>query len=215
MNVKPMKIIDLQSSDEVAIQQVAILLVEGFKEHWPDAWPDLESALQEVHESFEPGRISRIAIDESETVLGWIGGISQYDGNVWELHPLVVKPGYQRQGIGRVLVTDLEERVRERGGLTLWLGTDDEDGMTTLAGVNLYPNVWDHLAQIKNLRGHPYEFYQKLGFVIVGVMPDANGLGKPDIYMAKRVIRPLTADRRLFRRSAVGGQRSAVVSTKE
>ncbi len=192
MNVKPMKIIDLQSNDEIAIRQVAILLVEGFKEHWPDAWPDLESALQEVHESFEPDRISRIAIDESETVLGWIGGIRQYDGNVWELHPLVVKPGYQRQGIGRALVTDLEERVRERGGLTLWLGTDDEDGMTTLAGVNLYPNVWDHLAQIKNLRGHPYEFYQKLGFVIVGVMPDANGPGKPDIYMAKRVTGPPT-----------------------
>ena len=195
MNVKPMKIIDLQANDEVAIQQVAILLVEGFKEHWPDAWPDLESALQEVHESFEPDRISRIAIDESETVLGWIGGIRQYDGNVWELHPLVVKPGYQRQGIGRALVTDLEEQVRERGGLTLWLGTDDEDGMTTLAGVNLYPNVWEHVTQIKNLRGHPYEFYQKLGFVIVGVMPDANGPGKPDIYMAKRVTRPPTTDR--------------------
>ena len=45
-----MKIIDLQSNDEVAIRQVATLLVEGFKEHWPDAWPDLESALQEVRE---------------------------------------------------------------------------------------------------------------------------------------------------------------------
>jgi len=32
-----------------------------------------------------------------------------------------------------------------------------------------------------------YEFYQKLGFVIVGVMPDANSFGKPDIYLAKRV----------------------------
>jgi aminoglycoside 6'-N-acetyltransferase I len=84
-------------------------------------------------------------------------------------------------------VTDLEDRVREPGGLTIWVGTDDEDDMTTLSGVNLYPNVLEHLAKIRNLRGHPYEFYQKLGFVIVGVMPDANGLGKPDIYMAKPV----------------------------
>ncbi len=59
--------------------------------------------------------------------------------------------------------------------------------MTTLAGVNLYPHVFEHIAKIRNLRGHPYEFYQKCGFVIVGVMPDANGLGKPDIYMAKSV----------------------------
>lgn len=29
------------------------------------------------------------------------------------------------------------------------------------------------------------EFYQKMGFAIVGVMPDANGIGKPDIYIAK------------------------------
>ena len=36
---------------------------------------------------------------------------------------------------------------------------------------------------------HPYEFYQKQGFVIIGVMPDANGLGKPDILMAKSVVR--------------------------
>jgi hypothetical protein len=45
------------------------------------------------------------------------------------------------------------------------------------------------VARIENRRGHPYEFYQKLGFVIVGVLPDANGPGKPDILMAKRVQR--------------------------
>ena len=119
--------------------------------------------------------------------MGWIGGISQYDGSVWELHPLVVRSEYRRKGIGRTLVADLEERVRERSGITLWVGTDDEDNMTTLASVELYPNVFEHITKIKNLRGHPYGFYQKLGFVIVGVMPDANGLGKPDIFMAKRV----------------------------
>jgi len=53
--------------------------------------------------------------------------------------------------------------------------------------VDLYPNVLEHLARIGNLRRHPYGFYQKVGFVVVGVMPDANGPGKPDIYLAKRV----------------------------
>jgi aminoglycoside 6'-N-acetyltransferase I len=120
-------------------------------------------------------------------VLGWVGGLVQYDGNVWELHPLAVRPDRQRQGIGRALVIDLEARVRERGGLTLLLGADDEDAMTTLSGVDLYANTWRHIAGIRNLRGHPYEFYLKLGFVIVGVVPDANGRGKPDILMAKRV----------------------------
>ena len=184
-----MRIVDLCPDDKETIQQAAALLVEGFKEHWPSAWPDVDAALKEVQASFGPDRIGRVAVDENGLVLGWIGGISEYDGHVWELHPLVVHPDYRGKGIGRALVTDLEERVRERGGLTLRLGADDEDNMTTLGGVDLYPNVLEHLAHIRNLHGHPYEFYEELGFVIVGVMPDANGLGKPDIYMAKRVRR--------------------------
>lgn len=45
----------------------------------------------------------------------------------------------------------------------------------------------DLFSHIRNLRDHPYEFYPKMGFAIVGVMPDANGIGKPDIFMAKRL----------------------------
>lgn len=172
--------------DEKVIRQAAELLFEGFREDWPEAWPDMDAALREVHEALGEGRLARVALDGSGAVLGWIGGIPSYGTNVWELHPLVVRPELQRRGIGRALVADLEERVVERGGLTLWLGTDDESGMTSLSGVDLYPNVLEHLANIRNLRGHPYDFYQRLGFSIVGVMPDANGSGKPDIYMAKR-----------------------------
>lgn len=95
----------------------------------------------------------------------------------------------QGKGIGRVLVTDLEERMRECGGLTILLGTDDVTQQTTLAGIDLFPNVWEHVTHIKNLSRHPYEFYQKLGYVIVGAVPDANGLGKPDILMPKSVVR--------------------------
>jgi aminoglycoside 6'-N-acetyltransferase I len=179
-------IADLDPGDGEAIRQAAELLVEGFRDDWPEAWPDMDAALREVHEALGEGRIARVAVDESGAVLGWTGAIPSYGDNVWELHPLVVRPDLQRRGIGRALVADLEERVRERGGLTLWLGTDDESGMTSLSGVDLYPNVLEHLANIENLRGHPYEFYSKLGFSIIGVMPDANGAGKPDIYMAKR-----------------------------
>jgi aminoglycoside 6'-N-acetyltransferase I len=181
-----MQITDLQPDDATAIAQAAALLIAGFREHAPDAWPDLAAARVEIDKALEPGKVCRVARDANGTVLGWIGGQHTY-ARVWELHPLVVIPTAQRRGIGRILVADLEVQVRQRGGLTIMLGSDDETDMTTLSGVDLYPDVWPHLANIRNLRGHPYEFYQKCGFVIVGVVPDANGLGKPDILMAKRI----------------------------
>lgn len=182
-----MRIIDFPRDDQQLIEQTAHLLVETFREHWPDAWPTIESGKQEVLASFAEDRISRLAMDEDGSALGWVGGIKMYDGKVWELHPLAVSPRAQGRGIGRALIEDLEAQIAARGGLTLWLGSDDEDAMTSLGGLDLYPNPLEHLANIKNLRGHPFEFYLKMGFSIVGVMPDANGFGKPDIYLAKRV----------------------------
>lgn len=116
--------------------------------------------------------------------LGWIGAIPEYDSHAWELHPLAVYPLHQGMGIGRALVEDLEGIVHQRGGTTIYPGTDDEDSMTSPADIDLYPDVFQHIAAIKNLKHKPY---QKLGFVIVGIIPDANGSGKPDILMAKRV----------------------------
>jgi aminoglycoside 6'-N-acetyltransferase I len=182
-----MHITDLNPTHEQAINQVAAILVAAFLEHWPDAWPDMGSALEEVRESFGEDRISRVALDDDANVLGWIGGISEYDGLVWELHPLVVDPSRQGEGIGRALVADFEDQVRQRGGITVMLGSDDVGGMTTLSGVDLYPDPWRHIAGIKNLKRHPFEFYLKQGYAITGVVPDANGPGKPDILMAKRV----------------------------
>jgi hypothetical protein len=34
---------------------------------------------------------------------------------------------------------------------------------------------------------HPLAFYRALGYTLVGVVPDANGPGKPDLLLAKRV----------------------------
>ena len=182
-----MKIISLTLEDELLIRQAAQLLVDAFRVHWPEAWPTLEEALKEVHEMLESERICRVAIDERGNLLGIIGGIPGYDGNVWELHPLAIQPSQQGRGIGRALVEDFEQQVRAQGGLTITLGSDDEDGMTSLSNVDLYENLWEKIRDIRNHKNHPFEFYQKLGYIITGVVPDANGKGKPDILMAKRV----------------------------
>lgn len=182
-----MKIISLLPKNDRLIHQAARLLMDAFRDHWPDAWPTYEKALEEVHEMLENERICRVAVDEQGELLGIIGGIPGYDGNVWELHPLAVQPSMQGRGVGRALVEDLEAQVRAKGGLTITLGTDDEDNMTTLSSVDVYENLWEKIRDVRNLKGHPFEFYQKLGYIITGVVPDANGKGKPDILMAKRV----------------------------
>jgi aminoglycoside 6'-N-acetyltransferase I len=122
-----MKIITLSPDHDPLIQQAAQLLVDAFHEHWPDAWPTLAEGLEEVREMLESERICRIAVDENGNLLGMIGGIPGYDGKVWELHPLAVQPSLQGQGIGRALVEDFEEQVRLKGGLTITLGSDDEE----------------------------------------------------------------------------------------
>lgn len=173
-------------SDARLHQQMAELLVISFRPHW-DAWHTIDEALAEIRMILDKGFIRVALDDQGETVLGWIGGLPDYDGNVWELHPLVVHPTHQRQGIGRALVADFETQVKARGALAIRLGSDDEDDMTSLSGVDLYENLPQKIANIKNLKSHPYEFYQKLGYTITGVVPDANGRGKPDIIMGKRV----------------------------
>lgn len=180
-----MQIVDVPN-DEIFIRQVATCLIDGFTTFGVQPWDDLDEAIEEVRQSLAENRISRAAIDDVENVLGWVGGIHSYS-LVWELHPLVVHSDWQGKGIGTALVRDLEQQVKQRGGLTIQLGTDDEANQTSLGGIELYPNVWEKVAVIKNLRRHPFEFYQKLGYEITGVVPDANGFGKPDILMCKRV----------------------------
>ena len=181
-----MQIVTFDGKDEGIKHQMAQLLVDAFREHWADAWETLEDGLKEVNEMLETERICLVAVD-GERLLGMIGGISGYDGKVWELHPLAVQPELHGKGIGRALVLAFEEQVRQRGGLTITLGSDDQDDMTSLSNVDLYENLWDKVKNIQNFKGHPYEFYQKMGYVITGVVPDANGRGKPDIMMSKRV----------------------------
>jgi aminoglycoside 6'-N-acetyltransferase I len=180
-------ITSLTPKDRGAMEEITALLVEAF----PQAYSSMPVALEEVAESLGEGRISRMAVDEDGRVLGWIGAIREYDGQAWELHPLVVRRSHRRRGIGRALVIDLEVEVARRGAMTLYLGTDDEHDQTSLAGQDLYPDVLGHLSRITNLREHPYEFYARMGFVVVGAIPDANGFGKPDILMAKRLTPPL------------------------
>lgn len=202
MSAEHLCIDDLDQADDHARGQCAELLVVAFRHSAPDAWPTIDKARATVDECLTSGavRVARPArsasADEagrssaagtsSEAIVGWVGARHSYM-RVWELHPLVIDPAWQRRGIGRSLVADLERVVAARGAMTLTLGSDDEVGLTSLAGIDLYPNPLEHLARLEDRGGHPFAFYAKCGFVVTGVVPDANGFGQPDIQMAKRI----------------------------
>ena len=180
-----MEIANLKTLDETQLAQAAQMLTDEL----PIGWPTLPDAMMEVKErwSGEPGAIFLAAMDGDE-VVGWCGILPQYNGNVFELHPLVVRRDRQREGIGAALVNAIAEIARERGGLTLWAGADDErpGGETSFANADLYDDLPKRMREFEP-GTHQAAFYLKLGFTITGVMPDANGTGKPDIYLAKRL----------------------------
>lgn len=179
-----MNAVDLANQPLHIRMQAAKMLVEDFDE--PYGWPTLAAAEAEVARVIEEGFVR--AILDADVLLGWIGGLPEYAGRVWELHPIVVRRTHRRRGIGRALETAFELEVSTRGALTITLGTDDNSGMTSLSGVNLYQDIPGHIAELHDLgRSHPFLFYVKLGFVVTGVMPDANGPGLPDILMSKPV----------------------------
>ena len=142
--------------------------------------------LKEVQECMSDEMIMLAAIEEQK-LIGWIGARPQYDGNVWELHPLVINKKHRGRGIGKMLVKALESEVSKMSGFTIYCGSDDEDFQTSLSEPGIYDNLWEKINNIENYKGHPYEFYQKCGFQIIGIMPDANGRRKPDIYLGKRI----------------------------
>ena len=179
-----MTIVDLALQPGSIRDAAAEFLVAEFDA--PSGWRDRASATSEVARVLRDG-FARAVVEDGR-LAGWVGALPEYNGRVWELHPIVVQRAYRRRGVGRLLVAALEKEVRHRGGLTITLGTDDDSGMTSLTDVDLYADVPRHIRELRDLgRGHPFLFYLQLGFVVTGVMPDANGPGKPDIYMSKPV----------------------------
>lgn len=142
---------------------------------------------EEVDSFLTDGDRAAFAAVERGKVLGWIGRIGGGYASAWELHPLCVDPAMQRCGIGAALTAELEARARAAGMLTLYLGTDDEFGGTNLSGQELFPGVAAKIASVAETSGHPFAFYRRQGYEIVGLLPHANGFGKPDILMAKRL----------------------------
>lgn len=180
MQIVPFELISAQQREEAAA-----VLVQALS-HVPSAWRDLPAGRGEVATFLgNPERLGIAAIEDGRLV-GWIGGI-RHTKYAWELHPLAVDPIHQRHGHGTALVAALEAKARREQVITIWLGADDDFGGTNIFGTDLYPDVLASMQRLAPADGHPFVFYRRLGYTVVGVLPDVNGAGKHDILMAKRL----------------------------
>ncbi|HZZ34490.1 MAG TPA: GNAT family N-acetyltransferase [Caulobacteraceae bacterium] len=181
----PLEIVPFAAISPTQRRQAADVLVQAFA-HQSAAWRTPAEAAAEVDTFFnDPERSALAAIDAGE-LIGWIGVIQTYS-HAWELHPIAVMPARQRGGIGTTLIRALEDNVRAKGVLTLYLGADDDFGGTSLFGADVWSDPLGALAAVEATGGHPFTFYRKQGYALVGLIPDANGRGKPDIWLAKRL----------------------------
>jgi aminoglycoside 6'-N-acetyltransferase I len=181
-----MEIVDFAALPPARHAEAAGILRDALA-HLPSAYngpgeAEAEVALRCADEDW----LGHAALD-GDRLVGWIGAIRTYSHG-WEIHPLVVAPNHQRRGIGSALMAALEARARSEGVLTLFLGSDDDYGGTSLFGRNLWPDVVGHIAATETTaRGHALTFYRRHGYEIVGLLPDVNGAGRPDIMLAKRL----------------------------
>jgi aminoglycoside 6'-N-acetyltransferase I len=186
-----MRIVEFAALSPEHLQQAAHVLRDAFT-GTPSDFAQSAVADAEVNLLIADPERGAMAALEGDDLLGWIGWVHAYS-HAWELHPLAVHPNHQRRGIGKLLVKELEQRARTAGILTLTLGADDEHGGTSLYGVDVFPGVLSHAAAVEPITRHPLAFYRNLGFEVVGLLPDVNGFGKPDILLAKRLL-PRPAD---------------------
>jgi aminoglycoside 6'-N-acetyltransferase I len=178
-----MHIANMNNLTSLQRRQAAQILSESL----PKGWSTLSEAVQAIDELLRPGNTMLAAMEGSD-VIGWGGIIPQYDGRVFELHPLCVRDDMRRKGYGSAIVRSLENAARAQGGLTLYLAADDENepGETSFSNVDLYFNLPAHMMNFEP-GGHQSAFYLRQGYSVIGVIPDANGPGKPDILFGKRL----------------------------
>lgn len=178
------KVERLDTLTDESIVQLAAALHDSMRD-LPKSYADLGACRDEVTLFRADDRLM-IAAHRDGSLAGWIGAI-KHSPNLWELHPLCVRPEFQRQGAGSALVAALEEEASASSVGVLWLGTEDETGATNLFGVDISADPLQHLCKLELIRSHPIAFYQRLGYNMCGVLPDASGAGMHDFLMCKRL----------------------------
>jgi aminoglycoside 6'-N-acetyltransferase I len=178
------QIIDLDITDSPTVERLSAITFEAFQENAPEWLPTLEQARKQVIGADSAGRLGRVFLIDGQPA-GWIGVIKRR--HLWEIHPIAVALEHQYNGCGHRLVEDVAAIAKRAGVLTLLAGTSDEVGTTNLFAADLYADPATSIRNIHAIGRSPYRFWENAGFTVVGLIPDAEGRGKPAIQLARRL----------------------------
>ena len=181
-----MTLVALHELSREVRERVAVITLAGAQEHSPEWLQDLDAARDEVADALAPGKRALVMLDDGGAPIAWVAAGPAWS-RVWELQPLIVAPEHQRRGHGRRLVREIEHLAKAARALTMMLGTSDTVGATSLSGVDLYYDTFGRLTSLTARRPHAVEFWRRVGYQVVGVVPDAEGPGKPSISLARRL----------------------------
>jgi len=180
----------INEAPEIREQAVKILL-ESF--HADEMWPDLDEkkARETVNDSVDDKNIC-IGLKVENELAGWVCLSPMYgkikNEETWYLHPLAISTKFKGRGYGKILMLEIEKLAQEKNIIGILLGSGDEANKTSLSDKDIIgENVPDEIKNIKNYKNHPYEFYQKCGYSIVGIVPNGYGLRRTDIWLWKDI----------------------------
>ena len=176
--------VDLLGQEDAALLRgVADLLVVGCPSLYDG---DLTQALADVVQ-FAPEDLSLVARDSEGTPIGWLHAEHFRGQASGEIKLVAVHPARRRQEVARTLVMAAEERMCATGCVTMLATVGDTRGRTSLYGIDVTEDAPGLLAAFHCHADHPAGFFLRIGYRLVGLLPDAYGPGKHDLTLARRI----------------------------
>lgn len=181
----PVDVAGFDPADELRLDEAAYVLYRAAA-RISSAFPTPEAALGELLDvSRTADAITFVALNLAGEVCGLASAAPYRASTMLRMQLLGVDPPFQRRGVGRALVRTVEDAAREAGMSTLVIALEDEAGLTSLSGRSLFPDPLAPMTKFVPPAAHPSIFLKRMGFALTGVLPEAAGPRRPELWFAR------------------------------